>query len=145
VGVLFLAWLALMPLDAVRFGWSHLPRWLQWLGGLLSLISFALFFLTYRENTFLSPVVRLQRDRGQTVVSSGPYRYVRHPMYAAALVFLVGTTLLLGSAYGLILVLAIVLSIAVRAVKEEQTLLRELPGYKEYMRRVRYRMIPGVW
>ena len=81
--VFFLAWLVLMPLDAVRFRWSQMPGWLQVAGAILLLGSFYLFFLTFRENPYLSPVVRVQTERGQTVISTGPYHYVRHPMYAA--------------------------------------------------------------
>jgi protein-S-isoprenylcysteine O-methyltransferase Ste14 len=143
--LLFLAWLVSMPLDAVRFGWSHVPGWLQALGALLVLGSFYLFFLTFRENAYLSPAVRLQTERGQRVVSSGPYHVVRHPMYATAIIFLVGTTLLLGSWYGLIPALVLIVGIAFRAVQEERTLRAELPGYGEYMAQVKYRLIPYVW
>jgi len=143
--VLFLAWLVVMPLDAVRFHWSQMPPWLQVLGAVLLLCSFYLFFLTFRENAYLSPAVRVQAERGQTVVSTGPYHYVRHPMYATAIIFLVGTTLLLGSWYGLILGLILVVAIAVRAVQEERTLRAELPGYDAYMAQVNYRLIPYVW
>jgi protein-S-isoprenylcysteine O-methyltransferase Ste14 len=143
--VLFLAWLVVMPLDAVRFHWSQMPLWLQTLGAVLLLCSFYLFFLTFRENTYLSPAVRVQAERGQTVVSTGPYRYVRHPMYATAIIFLVGTTLWLGSWYGLISGLLLVVAIAVRAVQEERMLRAELPGYDEYMAQVNYRLIPYVW
>jgi len=142
---LFLAWLVVMPLDAVRFGWSQMPAALRVGGALLLLASFALFFLTFRENAYLSPAVRLQTDRGQTVVTTGPYRYVRHPMYAAALVFLVGTSLLLGSWAGVLVALLLVVAIALRAVQEERTLRAELPGYAAYLARVRYRLIPHVW
>jgi len=83
--LLFLAWLVLMPLDAVRFHWSQMPGWLQVMGTVLLLGSFYLFFLTFRENPYLSPAVRVQTDRGQTVISTGPYRYVRHPMYMVLL------------------------------------------------------------
>lgn len=103
--VIFLAWLVLMPLDAVRFRWSQMFLLLQAVGGLLLLCSFYLFFLTFRENAYLSPAVRIQTERKHTVISTGPYRYVRHPMYATALLFLISTTLLLGSWYGLSLVL----------------------------------------
>jgi protein-S-isoprenylcysteine O-methyltransferase Ste14 len=143
--VLFLAWLIVMPLDAVRFHWSQIPDWLQVVGAALLLCSFYLFFLTFRENAYLSPAVRVQAERGQTVVSTGPYQYVRHPMYAAAIVFLVGTTLLLGSWYGMILGLIIVVAIAFRAIQEERTLRAELPGYDAYMAQVNYRLIPYVW
>lgn len=143
--VAFLAWLVVMPLDAVRFHWSQVPAWLQVVGALLLLCSFYLFFLVFRENSYLSPAVRVQADRGQTVVSTGPYHYVRHPMYATAIIFLVGTTLLLGSWYGLFLVLILVVAIAFRAVQEERTLQAELADYDEYMAQVRYRLIPYVW
>jgi protein-S-isoprenylcysteine O-methyltransferase Ste14 len=145
VNVVFLAWLVLMPLDAVRFHWSQMPFFLQVVGALLLLCSFPLFFLTFRENAYLSPAVRVQSERGQTVVSTGPYQYVRHPMYTTAIIFLVGTTLLLGSWYGLFLVLILVVAMALRAVQEERTLRAELPGYDEYMAQVNYRLIPYVW
>ena len=140
----FLAWLVLMPLDAVRFGWSRMPAWLQGTGAILLLFSFYLFFLTFRENAYLSPAVRVQTERGQKVVSTGPYHYVRHPMYATVIVFIVGTTLLLGSWYGLF-GLILVLGIAFRAVKEERMLRAELPGYEAYMAQVKYRLIPYIW
>jgi protein-S-isoprenylcysteine O-methyltransferase Ste14 len=143
--VFFLAWLVLMPLDVVRFHWSHMSLFLQVVGALLLLCSFYLFFLTSWENAYLSPAVRVQTERGHTVVSTGPYQHVRHPMHATALIFLVGTTLLLGSWYGLFLVLILVVAIALRAVQEERTLQAELPGYVEYMAQVKYRLIPYVW
>ena len=143
--VVFLAWLVVMPLDAVRFRWSHLPAWLRVVGAMLLLSSFALFFLTFRENAYLSPAVRLQTDRGQTVVSTGPYHYVRHPMYAAVIPYALGTTLLLGSWYGLLLGLILVVVVARRAVLEERTLQAELPGYGAYLARVKYRLVPYVW
>lgn len=143
--LIFLAWLVVMPLDAVRFRWSHIPTWLQLLGALLLLGSFYLFFLTFRENAYLSPAVRIQTERGQSVVSTGPYRYVRHPMYATAVIFLVGTTLLLGSWYGLVVGLILVIGIAVRAVQEERTLRAELPGYDAYLAQVKYHLIPYIW
>jgi protein-S-isoprenylcysteine O-methyltransferase Ste14 len=143
--LLFLAWLVMMPLDAVRFHWSQMPGWLQVVGALLLLCSFYLFFLTFRENAFLSPAVRIQADRGQTVVSTGPYHYVRHPMYATAIILLVGTTLLLGSWYGFVVALILVVAIAIRAVHEERTLRAELPGYDAYAAQVKYRLVPYVW
>lgn len=145
VNVFFFAWLVLMALDAVRFHWSQVPRWLQVAGAILLLISFYLFFVTFRENAFLSPVVRVQTERKQTVISTGPYQYVRHPLYATAIVYLVGTALLLGSYYGLLFGLILVVLIAFRTVQEERTLCAELPGYDEYMRKVRFRFIPYVW
>jgi protein-S-isoprenylcysteine O-methyltransferase Ste14 len=141
----FLAWLVLMPLDAVRYRWSEMPGWLQVAGAILLLGSFYFFFQTFRENPYLSPVVRVQRERGQTVISTGPYHYVRHPMYAAAIIFMAGTALMLGSWYGLLMGLIFVAGIAFRAVREEGVLRAELPGYDEYMAQVKYRFIPSVW
>jgi protein-S-isoprenylcysteine O-methyltransferase Ste14 len=142
---IFYGWLALIALDAVRFRWSHVPGWLQGVGVLLLLGSFYLFFITFRENSFLSPAVRIQAERGHTVITTGPYRYVRHPMYAAVIPYTVGTTLLLGSWFGLIPVLWLWLGMAQRAIMEENTLREELLGYDSYMQQVKYRLIPGVW
>lgn len=143
--VAFFAWLALMALDALRFRWSQVPPWLQGLGTFLLLGSFYLFYLTFRENAYLSPAVRVQTERGQTVVSTGPYRYVRHPMYAAFVLFTLGTALLLGSWYGVLGGLLLIGMVARRAVLEERVLREELEGYSAYMTRVRYRCIPYLW
>ena len=145
VEVFYLAWLVLMPLDAIRFHWSRMPIWLQVLGGVILLSSFYLFFLTFKENPYLSPAVRVQSERGQRVISTGVYGYVRHPMYAAVIPFTVGTTLLLGSWYGLLFGLILVAAIAFRAVREERVLQAELPGYDAYMTHAKYRLIPYVW
>jgi protein-S-isoprenylcysteine O-methyltransferase Ste14 len=140
-----LVWLVFMSLDAAHFHWSVLPTWLQIIGAIILLCSFCLLFLTFRENSYLSPVVRIQDERGQTVISTGPYHYVRHPMYSAILIFVVGTSLLLGSGYGVLVGLLGMLILARRAVLEESTLSRELPGYAEYRSKVRYRLIPLIW
>jgi protein-S-isoprenylcysteine O-methyltransferase Ste14 len=139
------AWLVLMPLDAVRFHWSRMPLLLQVIGAVALVGSFFLISLTFRENSFLSPMVRIQEERNQTVISSGPYHYVRHPMYAGGLLLFLGTPLLLGSWYGLLLFLLFIPGIAVRAVLEERVLRKELPGYDAYMAQIKYRLIPYVW
>jgi len=141
----FLAWLVLMPLDAVRFHWSQVPLVLQVVGAMALVGSFLLISLIFRENAFLSPTVRIQGERGQTVISTGPYQYVRHPLYAGGLLLFLGTSLLLGSWYGLLLVLVMIPGGAVRAVLEERVLREELPGYDAYMAQVKYRLIPYVW
>ena len=141
----FFAWLVLMPLDAVRFHWSQVPLVLQVVGAIALVGSFLLISLTFRENSFLSPTVRIQQERGQTVISTGPYHYVRHPMYVGGLLLFLGTPLLLGSWYGLLLVLVFIPAGAVRAVLEERALREELPGYDAYMVQVKYRLIPYVW
>lgn len=139
------AWLVLMPLDAVRFHWSQMPLVLQVVGAIALVTSFLLLSLTFRENAFLSPLVRLQEERGQTTISTGPYHYVRHPMYAGGLLLFLSTPLLLGSWYGLLLALIFIPAGAARAVLEERVLRAELPGYDAYMAQVKYRLIPYVW
>jgi protein-S-isoprenylcysteine O-methyltransferase Ste14 len=145
VMVLFVAWLILMPLDAVRFGYSEVPDWLQILGALGVVVSLYIMFLTFRENAYLALVVKVQEERGQSVVSTGPYRYVRHPMYASMFLFFPASALLLGSWWGLLLC-AVVLGLLVwRIPLEERMLENGLAGYEEYARKVRYRLIPRVW
>lgn len=141
----FFVWLSGMGLDAEHLQWSHVPFWLQIIGGIILLGSFYLLFLTFRENSYLSPVVRIQAERGQTVVSTGPYHYVRHPMYAAIVIFVIGTSLLLGSWYGLLIGLAPLIILARRAVLEERTLREKLQGYVSYTAQVQYRIVPYVW
>jgi protein-S-isoprenylcysteine O-methyltransferase Ste14 len=143
--LLFVVWLILMPLDAVRFGWSEVPGWVQVLGALGLVLSFYVLFLTFRENTYLALVVKVQEERGQTVVTSGPYRYVRHPIYASMFLFLPGSALLLGSWWGLLLCLVILGLLVWRTTLEDRMLKNELAGYDEYARQVRYRLIPRVW
>jgi protein-S-isoprenylcysteine O-methyltransferase Ste14 len=129
----------------VRFGWSHMPLWLQVLGAVAIAVSMYIMFLIMRTNSFAAPVVKIQAERGHRVVSDGPYAVVRHPMYGGTLLLIAGIPLLLGSWLGLAFAPLIVLLFAVRAVMEERTLMAELPGYTDYAARVRYRLIPGVW
>ena len=143
--IVFLVWLVLMPLDAVRFHWSRMAAWLQVAGAIVLIFSFYIFYLTYRENPYLSGVVRVQEDRGQTVVTTGPYRHVRHPMYTGAFLYFLGTALLLGSWYGVLFEPIFAGMIAVRAALEERLLREQLKGYAAYMAQVKYRFIPHVW
>ncbi len=143
--VALFVWLLFMSFDVVRFHWSPVPVWLQVIGAMILLCSFYILFLTFRENSYLSPVARIQQEREQTVISTGPYHWVRHPMYAAMIVFVVGTPLLLGAWYGVLVGLIFVLVLAARAVLEERTLQQELPNYATYMSQVKYRLIPYVW
>lgn len=145
INAYFLAWLALMALDAVRFHWSTMPPSLRATGGGMIIAAFYGFFATFRENGYLSPVVRVQLERGHTVVTTGPYRWVRHPLYAAAIPFVTGTALWLGSWYGLLASLGMVIGLGWRAVGEERMLLAELAGYDAYRSQVKYRLIPYIW
>jgi len=138
-------WLVFMAVDAQRWQSSHMPLGLNVLGGLFVVAGFAATVPVFRANTFAAPVVRVQGERGQRVIDSGPYAIVRHPMYAAALLYLIGMPLLLGSWYGLGVLPFLILGLVPRMVLEERTLARELPGYADYLARVRWRLVPYVW
>jgi protein-S-isoprenylcysteine O-methyltransferase Ste14 len=129
-----------------RFGWSSaFPRWLNVIGLILIALGYAFAAWALAENRFFSSLVRIQTDRGHVVCDSGPYRIVRHPGYAGNILPLPGVVLALGSVWTLIPA-AIALMIAlVRTALEDRTLQEELPGYREYTQRVRYRLIPGIY
>jgi len=97
------------------------------------------------SNRFFSTSVRIQFDRGHTVCSSGPYRYVRHPGYVGMIVYFLATPVLVGSLWGAIPAMATAVLFVVRTRMEDRTLLQKLPGYREYAARVRFRLFPGVW
>jgi protein-S-isoprenylcysteine O-methyltransferase Ste14 len=137
--------LAVPGLDAVRFGWSEVSLIVKALGffGYIPALVFA--FWAMRENAYSSDVVRIQEDRGHTVCTTGPYRYVRHPMYVGVILFVLCFPLSLGSLFTFIPASLIVVLFILRTSLEDKTLQEELPGYKEYAQKVRYRLIPGVW
>lgn len=141
----FLAWLALIGLDAARFRWSHAPGWAQGLGALLLIASYLGIGWVFRTNSFAAPVVRIQAEREQIVVDSGPYALVRHPMYAFALPIFLGAPLVAGSLWGLVAAPLAMAGIGWRAVREERALAAGLRGYADYARRVRWRFARGLW
>jgi len=142
----FLVSFAIMPLDARRFHWSpEFPLWIKIAGALLLTLGLAMVFEALRENTFAAPVVKMQKERGQKVISTGMYGVVRHPMYAGAVLLFISTPMLLGSIYGLALGLLLIITIAARSVGEEAMLKQELEGYSDYMKRVKWRIIPFVF
>jgi protein-S-isoprenylcysteine O-methyltransferase Ste14 len=140
-----IALLIVPGLDAVRFRWSSVPLTLKGLGfaGLAPGLFFA--FWAMRENAFASDVVRIQKDRGHTVCTTGPYRYIRHPMYLGVILIMLFFPLSLGSLYAYIPATVIIILFIIRASLEDKALQQELPGYQEYSRSVRYRLLPGVW
>jgi protein-S-isoprenylcysteine O-methyltransferase Ste14 len=138
----FIALLVVPALD-YRFGWSTVPVPVVLVGDLLVVIGFYFIVLVYRENTFTSATVEIAEN--QTVISTGPYAIVRHPMYASALLYLFGTPLALGSYWGLIPLAVTAPFLVWRLLDEERLLARGLPGYTEYQSRVRYRLLPHVW
>jgi len=142
----FIAWIVIMPLDAKRFEWSEsFPLYLKVLGGIGLLLSFFFFFRSYTDNTFLSPLVRIQSERKQKVISTGVYGFVRHPMYLGGILLFIGTPLLLGSYFAIALGLIMTLLLAFRSLGEEKMMLNELDGYEAYKQKVKYRFIPFIW
>ena len=138
----YFAWLALMAWDARRAAWSHVPVWLQVTGATLIVASYLGIAWVFRTNSFAAPVIKIQAERRQTVISTGPYAFVRHPMYAFALWQFVGGPLMLGSWWGLAGAIAITLAVAARTLGEEKMLRAELDGYDDYARRVRWKYAP---
>ena len=129
-----------------RFGWSPaFPLWLILLGFFLIAFGYAFAVWALVENRFFSSVVRIQTDRGHVVCDSGPYRIVRHPGYAGNILPLLGIVLALSSLWTLIPAAVALVIAVIRTALEDRTLQEELPGYKEYARRVRYRLFPGIY
>ncbi|NVO10029.1 MAG: isoprenylcysteine carboxylmethyltransferase family protein [Bacteroidales bacterium] len=142
----FITWIVIMPLDAKRFGWTtYHSLWLKILGGIGLILSFFFFLRSYTDNTFLSPLVRIQSERMHQVISTGVYGFVRHPMYLGGSLLFIGTPMLLGSTYGLLLGFLVMLLLVFRIVGEEKMLINELEGYNEYKNKVKYRLIPFIW
>ncbi|MEO8650071.1 MAG: isoprenylcysteine carboxylmethyltransferase family protein [Acidobacteriota bacterium] len=144
--VTYVAWYVILPLDAVRYNWSPaFPLWLKVLGFFICIFGFWMFYETFRENTFAAPVVKIQHDRKQHVISTGLYGIVRHPLYLGGITYVLGGTLLIGSLYGLVSTATFAVVLAIRTLIEESTLSRDLEGYKEYMEKVRWRLIPLIF
>lgn len=135
--------LVVVPALDYRFGWSRAPWTIVVAGDVLVALGFLCFYRVVRVNSFAASTIRV--EEGQQVVSTGPYAWVRHPMYTGAFVLLIGTPLALGSWWGLLIVLLFVPIFVLRSLNEEEVLARELPGYTAYQQRVHYRLIPFVW
>jgi protein-S-isoprenylcysteine O-methyltransferase Ste14 len=132
-------------LDAARFGWAPLPWWTVLPGVLLFVAGSALSTWTLIVNRHAESTVRIQNDRGHVVVSDGPYRVVRHPMYTGTVIGLPAAALVLGSGWALVPMALIVVAFIVRTAFEDRALRRELPGYEAYAGATRYRLVPGLW
>lgn len=141
-GLMFLAGFILAGLGK-RFGWWTLPSWVSWAGAALFLLAYAMYAEVLRENAFLSRTIEVQEN--QTVVDTGLYGIVRHPMYAATLALFLSMPLVLGSLWAFLVFLAYPFIIAGRIRGEEKLLRAELAGYEEYCRKVKWRVIPFVW
>jgi len=145
--VVFCGWLIFIPLDVFRFGLllGAPPVALAWLGLALFNVGWWIVWRTMKANAFAAPVIRHQAERKHQVIDTGVYAVVRHPMYAGALLFFFGQALWLGSIAATLAALIPAVFLAIRSTIEERFLRRELPGYEDYTRRVRYRLIPGIW
>ena len=140
--IMFIAMLVAPALDH-RFGWSEVPLYVAMAGDVFVAVGFLIIFLVYKKNTFASATIEIAPD--QKVISTGLYALVRHPMYMGALLLLVGMSLALGSWWGLCVFLLFIPALAWRVFDEERFLAKNLPGYSEYLDKVRYRLVPGVW
>ncbi len=137
--------LMIAGIDAVRFHWLALPTWTAVPGVVLFLAAMALVTWTMVVNRFAEPTVRLQSDRGHKVVSAGPYRWVRHPMYVGFIVMYPASALILGSGWAMVVAGIVVILITWRTSQEDRFLCRELEGYREFAAETRFRLCPGLW
>jgi protein-S-isoprenylcysteine O-methyltransferase Ste14 len=126
-----------------RFGWSAVPVWLVIVADLVVLAAFILYILVLHANTYASRVIEV--EQGQQVITSGPYALVRHPMYLSMILMMVATPLALGSYWAFVPSLALIPLLAARAKNEEELLVKELKGYRDYTQTTRYRLFPGIW
>jgi len=144
LGAFFLGWFVLIGIDHRLHG-PEFSLALQTFGLAMLLASTVFIMRVLHENSFAAPLVKVQSERGHHVIDSGPYAWVRHPMYSGAILFFVGMPLLLGSLWGLIASPLLAVLFAIRVTIEERALRDGLEGYSEYTSRVRYRLLPGVW
>ena len=141
-GLMFLAAFIIAGLN-YRFQWIMMPRAVVWIGVVIFLLAYCLFGEVLRENQYLSRVIEVQED--QTVVDTGLYGIVRHPMYTATVLLFLSMPLVLNSLISFIIMLAYIPIIVKRIKNEEEVLEQELKGYKEYKQKVKYRLIPFIW
>ena len=124
---------------------SHVPLPLEALGLAMYLLSTGFIMWVFHENSFAAPVIKVQAERAHHVISTGPYAWVRHPMYSGVMLFFIGAPLLLGSWWGVAMAPLFVVLFAIRIAIEERALIAGLPGYADYTAQVRYRLVPGFW
>lgn len=145
LGLFFIPIYIIPGFDAVRHGWSDVPVSAKILGFILFMVSVAWTAKVAKENTYLSRIVEIQEDRGHKVITTGPYRVVRHPMYLGSVGYLISIPLALGSLYTLIPSALCIFLLIIRTLFEDKTLHSELEGYPEYAKKTRYRIFPGIW
>jgi protein-S-isoprenylcysteine O-methyltransferase Ste14 len=140
---LYIGMLFILPALNFRFGWTVTPVWAVILGDILIVIGYWIFYRVLRENSYASRVIEV--EQGQKVIDSGPYASVRHPMYLGVILIYAFTPLALGCWWMVLPALSIIPILAARMRNEEMVLARDLPGYSEYLQKVKYRLLPGVW
>lgn len=133
----------LLPGFDVRFGWSHVPAWLSLAADGLVIAAYTLYIIVLKTNTFASRVIEV--EQGQQTITTGPYALVRHPMYLAMILMMVFSPLALGSYWAMLPSFALIFLLAARISNEEELLLTDLRGYREYTQKTRYRLFPGIW
>ncbi len=138
----FVALIIVPALDR-RLAWSHMPSFVVLAGDALVVLGFVAVYFVFRANSFAAATIELAPD--QQVISTGPYAWVRHPMYAGGLVLLAGIPIALASWWGLLVLAAMLPALIWRMIDEENFLTRSLPGYGGYLAKVRYRLVPGIW
>ena len=143
--VILVFMLVITGFDSQRYGWTNMPIGLQVLGFVGMICSGWLIWRAMSENAYASRWARIQEDRRQKVVTTGPYSFVRHPMYLGVIVLVLSSSLALGSLWGFVPGALIGLLYVIRTILEDRMLKEELDGYEEYAMRVRYRLIPGIW
>jgi protein-S-isoprenylcysteine O-methyltransferase Ste14 len=141
----YIAYMVIPGFDAVRYRWSHVPLWVKTICFFLVIASFIWITWVMKENTFLSRHVEIQDERGHKVITTGPYKFVRHPMYFGSAILLPALPVALGSLYALIPVAFCIVIMIIRTYLEDKTLRKELEGYLEYAHKTKYRLLPGIW
>lgn len=146
LGLALVGWLVLIPIDVWRLElFPPPPPAVAFAGALVALAGYAVMFAALLQNAYAAPIVADQAERGQVLVDTGLFAHVRHPLYLGAVAFFAGVGLWLGSWASLLALLVVVAALVARIHVEERTLRDTLPGYPEYLERVRYRLVPGLW
>lgn len=140
--LIFLSAFVISGLDK-RFGWSDIPVYVVIISDMVILLGYLLIFSVFKQNSYASRIVEVEKD--QRLISTGLYAIVRHPMYMGVIIMYLPTPVALGSYWGLIPMATIPLALVLRILNEEKILSKDLPGYKDYCQKTKYRLIPFVW
>lgn len=145
VGLGFIPWIIVPGYDAVRYQWSSVPIYLKIVGFVGIILSFVLLFQVTKKNSFAARIVKIQEEKEHQVITTGPYKYIRHPMYTACLFLIISHSLALGSLYSLIPGAIVNIALIIRTKLEDNLLKEKLEGYIEYSQNTKYKIIPWIW